>query len=323
MHEKLEAASEWITDGYVLTKLHGITRKGSCTCGGRCGKRAGKHPVYKDPHGEHSIRTLEQAEAAFGSGLYNIGLITGTPTGVVVLDVDTDEGKKGRESLEKLAAVYGWDDLEGTRQHKTGGGGAQYLFTYRGPALKTALSSLGRPSGWKLGDPDPYPDLDFKAGDGGAFIVLPPSVSGKGVYEVLSDDPIQKAPRWLLALCEKQSDAEGQEGTVQTGSTAYTAPPDGATAQRWDFYADWVVTGARNELRALQDAPTGWTMGIFRACCTIFEIVNSPWNTISVKEGDRLIREVLPRVTDGSGFNPWDVVEQARRRTAGRGRPAP
>jgi hypothetical protein len=64
-------------------------------------------------------------------------------------------------------------------------------------------------------------------------------------------------------------------------------------------------------------------MGIFRACCTIFEIVNSPWNTISVKEGDRLIREVLPRVTDGSGFNPWDVVEQARRRTAGRGRPAP
>jgi hypothetical protein len=310
MSEKLEAANEWLADGYVLTKLHGITRKGNCSCGTACGKRAGKHPTHKDWHGEQAIRTPEQAEAAFGSGLYNLGLVTGSPTGVVVLDVDTDEGKKGRESLEALTAVYGWDDLEGTRQHKTGGGGIQYLFTYRGPALKTSLSLLG-------------PDLDFKAGDGGAFIVLPPSVSGKGAYEVMSDDPIQRAPRWLLALCEKQADPEGREGTVQTASKAYTAPPDGATAQRWDFYADYVITGARNELLALQDANSGWTMGIFKACCTIFEIANSPWNTVSAREADRLIREVLPKVTDGSGFNPWDVVEQARRRTAGRGRPAP
>src|SRR5688572_2133959 len=117
MSEKLTVALEWLEEGYILTKLHGITRNGNCTCGGiggGCGKRAGKHPVFKDPHGEQAIRTPEQAEAAFGSGLFNLGLVTGSPTGVVVLDVDTDEGKVGRDSLEALAAAHGWDDLTST-----------------------------------------------------------------------------------------------------------------------------------------------------------------------------------------------------------------
>jgi hypothetical protein len=258
----------------------------------------------------NAIRTPEQAEAAFGSGLFNIGLVTGSPTGIVVLDVDTDEGKQGQESLERLAGANGWDALEGTRQHKTGGGGTQYLFTYKGPVLKTTLSALG-------------PDLDFKAGDGGAFVVLPPSRSGKGLYEVLSDDPIAKAPGWLLSLCEKQGAAEGRPGAVQGVTAAYTAPPDAATAQRWDFYAENVVTGARERLRALQTARSGWTMGIFKEACTIFEIANSPWNTIGIREAERSIRSALPTVTDGSGFDTWAVVEQARKRTAGRGRPAP
>jgi hypothetical protein len=310
MSETLDAALEWLEDGYVLTKIHGITRNGNCTCARACGSRAGKHPVYKDPHGARAIRTPEQAEEEFRSGLFNLGLITGSPTGVVVLDVDTDSGKVGRESLEALAAVHGWDDLTSTRQHRTGGGGIQYLYRYSGPALKTSLSVLG-------------PDLDFKAGDGGAFIVLPPSRSAKGLYEVLSDDPIQEAPSWLLRLCEKQSDPEGREGTVQAAEGASMAPPDAATAQRWDFYAEWVIRGARDELKALQHARNGWTMGIFRSACTIFEIANSPWNTVSVREAERLIRQVLPVVTDGSDFDPWKPVEDARRRTAGRGRPTP
>jgi hypothetical protein len=310
MNDKLDAALEWLDEGAILTKLHGLTRFGRCTCGGRCGKRAGKHPVHKDPHGEHAIRTPEQAQEAFASGLWNLGAVTGSPTGIVVLDVDTDEGKQGRESLEKLAAAHGWDDLTATRQHKTGGGGTQFLFKYTGPALKTTLSVLG-------------PDLDFKAGDGGAFIVLPPSRSAKGEYEVLSDDPIQKLPSWLLKLCEKQSDPVGREGAVKLVRGAYTAPPDAATALRWDNYADNVVMLAQEDLKALQRMKTGWTMGIFKAACTIFEIANSPWNTLTIREAEREIRRALPTVTDGSGFNPWDVVEQARRRTAGRGRPTP
>lgn len=310
MHEKLEAALDWLDQGYVLTKLHGLTKAGNCTCGGKCGKRAGKHPFYKDPHGENAIRTPEQAETEFGSGLYGLGLVTGTPNSLVVLDVDTDEGKQGRESLEHLAAAHGWDDLTATRQHKTGGGGTQFLFSYKGPALKTTLSVLG-------------PDLDFKAGDGGAFIVLPPSVSGKGLYEVLSDDPIQKAPSWLLKLCERQSDPAGREGTVKAPSKAYTAPPDAATAQRWDYYADCVVRDALEELKSLQHAKTGWTMGIFKACCTVYEIANSPWNLLSLREAERMMRASLPRVTDGSDFDPLTVMADAQRRTTGRGRPAP
>lgn len=316
-HEKLESAREWLEDGHVLAKIHGITKPGNCTCGRNCGSRAGKHPVFKDPHGEHAIRTMEDAEAAFSSGLYNVGLVTGSPTGVVVLDVDTDDGKQGQESLEALAAVHGWDDLTSTRQHRTGGGGVQYLYRYQGPALKTSLSVIGR-------------DLDFKAGDGGAFIVLPPSRSKKGLYEVLSDDPIQEAPSWLLGLCERLTDPTGRTGTVTvpSGPSAaagggFMAAPDADTAQRWDFYAEWVIRSARDNLRALQAAPTGWTMGIFREACTIFEIANSPWNTVGQREAERLIRQVLPKVTDGSAFDPWEVVEQARRRTAGKGRPAP
>lgn len=310
MSEKLAAAREWLADGYALTQIHGITRFGRCTCGGGCGKRAGKHPVRKDPHGEHAIRTPERAEEVFGSGLWNLGLITGTPNRIVVLDVDTDDGKQGHASLEKLAAAHGWDDLTSTRQHRTGGGGVQYLFKHQGPALKTTLSALG-------------PDLDFKAGDGGAFIVLPPSRSAKGEYEILSDDPIQKLPGWLLALCERQSAPEGRAGAVQPVRQAFTAPPDAATAVRWDFYAEKVIQGALEEMTALQTARSGWTMGIFKAACTVFEIANSPWNTVSVREAKRMIQRALPVVTDGTGYNTWGPVEQAERRTAGRGRPAP
>lgn len=308
--EKLTAALEWLADGHTLTKLHGLTRDGDCTCARRCGGRAGKHPVYKDPHTTNAVRTPEQAEAAFRSGVYNLGLVTGTPSGVVVLDVDTDHGKRGQGSLNRLATVHGWDDLTATRQHRTGGGGTQYLFRHTGGALKTTLSELGA-------------DLDFKAGTGGAFIVLPPSVSAKGPYEVLTDDPIQPLPRWLLTLCPRQGEVVGAGKPSAPGTGAYMAPPDAATGQRWDYYAEGIIEAELARLRDLQSQRTGWIKGIFGACCALYEVANSPWTTFGVREVERLIRKALPTVTDGSDFVPWVHVEAAKKRVGDQYRPVP
>lgn len=139
--------------GWRVLPLHDVTR-GRCSCakGDAC-LTPGKHPRLPKWQEWASI------DKALISGWYeqwpsaNVGILTGAPSGIVVLDVDPRNG--GFESLAKLLP------LPETPTVVTGGGGRHYYFAHPGGVVK----------GCELAD-----GVELKAD--GQFVVAPPSVTG-------------------------------------------------------------------------------------------------------------------------------------------------
>jgi len=126
----------------------------------------------------------------------NIGLATGRPSGLIVLDVDPRHG--GDETLLDLPP------LPHTVECLTGGGGRHVYLQWPGFAVRCRPNAFG-------------PGLDLKA-DGG-YVLLPPSVHPSGrryTWELSShpdDTPIAALPDWLLDMIRPASTSpEKSEG---------------------------------------------------------------------------------------------------------------
>ncbi len=119
----------------------------------------------------------------------NIGIATGSTSGVWVLDVDIHK-QPGDESLATLEAEHG--ELPPGVVALTGSGGAHHYFVMPdGVDVRNAQ--------------DIRPGLDVR-GTGG-FIVAPPSVHASGrcyEWEISSTDHLTKAPEWLIRLVQKK-----------------------------------------------------------------------------------------------------------------------
>ena len=108
----------------------------------------------------------------------NVGLPTGKESGIVVLDVDVEDG--GLESLARLEREGA--PVPKTARTRTGGGGIHFFFRYPGGTeIRNNAGLLG------LG-------LDVR-GEGG-YVVVPPSRT-QGSYEWLDRSPLAEAS-WLL-----------------------------------------------------------------------------------------------------------------------------
>src|SRR5207249_4496965 len=135
-------------------------------------------------------------------------IVTGTESGIFVLDID---GAEGLKTLRELEAKYG--PLPVTVMFITGSGGLHYVFKHPGTHIPTKASIAHK--------------IDVR-GDGGQ-IIAPPSrhVSG-GTYRLdpnraprgfESVPPAQRtvdvaeAPRWLLSLIVSSS-ASGEHGNT-------------------------------------------------------------------------------------------------------------
>ena len=106
--------------------------------------------------------------------------------GLLVLDVDVKNGKRGFETLAALEAAN--EALPETWQVRTPSGGAHFYFKVaQEPAWLTNSAS-------KLGE-----GLDIRAG-GKGYVIAPGSEVDGLRYEVLHDAPIAPCPDWLLAL---------------------------------------------------------------------------------------------------------------------------
>ena len=163
-----EAAVLYATNGWPVFPLHG------------------KVP-YKDSHGHKEATTdIEQITAwwTLHPGA-NIGLPTGEPSGVLVLDLDVPEGYY---SLKSLVAEFG--SLPDTRRSSTANGGLHYFYQYPQDAT-TYSGTVGLHN--LIG-------LDVRAE--GNYVVLPPSrLYGRKSYRFARPDvPIAPAPHWLLSL---------------------------------------------------------------------------------------------------------------------------
>ncbi len=188
----LEYASRW-----PVLPLAWVTDEGSCGCstGDDC-HRAGKHPLCSS--GVHSA-TQDAATIKGWWAMWpqaNIGIRTGRESGLLVLDVDPQNGDS--ESLEQLQDRYG--KLQATLVCSTGGGGWHFYLQYPGLAQ------------WK-GKVPGYSGLDIKA-DGG-YVVGPPSqhISGRN-YRWQTDwrtTAIAPVPEWLLELIRTEEEVSGRQ----------------------------------------------------------------------------------------------------------------
>ena len=142
-----------------------------------------------------------------------IGIPTGEPSAVFVLDIDRDAAKgiDGFAALATMEAAH--EPLPETRAQRTPRGGEHRLFSWPGFKIKNSASKLGA-------------GLDIR-GDGG-YIIAAPSVNADGVpYEWICEGEPVEAPRWLLVLLNGSATPAGAErrpaDKTQGSRTAYAA----------------------------------------------------------------------------------------------------
>ena len=159
-----------------------------CSCSDAGCNSPAKHP--RTPHGlkDASTDPLIIVEWWKRWPEANVGVGTGRPSRLGVLDVDPRHG--GDESLHDLQAQHG--ALPDTVTAQTGGGCLHYFFTLQnGAVTRNSASRLA-------------PGLDWR-GDGG-YVVVPPSkhASGRPYVWTCDGHPDDMAfapvPRWLLQL---------------------------------------------------------------------------------------------------------------------------
>lgn len=168
------------TYGWPVFPCHSI-RDDKCTCGKEdcTGKNRGKHPRTKN--GLHDATTNEEQIRRWWTKWpdANIGIQCGVNSGLIVLDVDGDEGKLSLSNYPELPATY---------TVRTGNG-VQYYFKHPGGIIKTV--------------PGVLPGLDSR-GDKNGYVIAPPSIHYSGRrYEVTNDAPPAEAPAWWVSLLEE------------------------------------------------------------------------------------------------------------------------
>ncbi len=212
MNIRLDAALGYARLGWSVFPLH-TPINGGCSCGNpECGKKTGKHP--RTLHGLKEATTSEVLIREWWKKWpdANIGILTGSPSGVVVLDVDPHKG--GEESLAQLERTCGL--LPKTVETITGGGGRHLFFKDPGVRISNTASVLA-------------PGLDIRA-DGG-YIVAPPSLHRSGqlytweVEHALDDMALAPMPAWLLS---KLTDTRYRQGSTTPEGEAI---PDGRRNQ--------------------------------------------------------------------------------------------
>jgi len=183
---KLELGKEYLNRGFKLIICHAIDKDKECTCGNSSCTAKGKHPIRdwsKKP--ENIIDTVEKLEESLRLFPYaNIAALTGSYSGVFVLDID---GKTGEETFNSLQP----EEIR-TFVVKTGGGGKHYYFKF--------LEEYNLTNRVKF-----LPGLDLRTT--GGYALLPPSnhLSG-GFYEILNDSmDYKEPPRWLLERLDNSS----------------------------------------------------------------------------------------------------------------------
>jgi Bifunctional DNA primase/polymerase, N-terminal len=149
----------------------------------------GKRPLTRNGHWDATTdrRAIERWWRRQPSA--NVAVPTGKKSGIVVLDVDADDG--GSESLTKLERAGA--PVPKTARTRTGGGGIHVFFRYPGGTeIRNSAGLLGA-------------GLDVR-GEGG-YVVVPPSRT-QSSYQWVDSSSLAEAS-WLIERL-----AEGEEATL-------------------------------------------------------------------------------------------------------------
>lgn len=149
----------------------------------------------------------------------NIGIVTGSVSGIVVLDLDARHG--GLESLERLEEEFG--KLPSTPTVLTGSGNdSQHrYFKHSGGIIRNKAGIL--------------PGIDLR-GDGG-YVVAPPSLHESGreyTWEAsarIDEGPLAEMPEWLLRLVRQDGKESSKKPDSFWSKLALTGIPEGTRNQ--------------------------------------------------------------------------------------------
>lgn len=175
----LKAAIVHARKGRAVLPLHWPLHDGKCSCrDSKCDKTA-KHPLTH--HGLKDASIDLQTICGWWDRWpdANLGLLTGSASGLVVVDVD---GDAGRASLAALTAQFG--SLPDTTQSKTKRGHHIFFQYPKAQGIRGSVGQLG------VG-------LDIRAE--GGYVVIPPSRHQAGQYQWENKKPLADIPSWLLS----------------------------------------------------------------------------------------------------------------------------
>lgn len=267
----VEVALRYARHGWPVLPLHTPDGRG-CNCApADCGS-PGKHP--RTARGLHDASSDPDLIRGWWGRWpdANLGVVTGAPSGLVVLDIDLPDGPS---SLARLQAEHG--RLPATCEQTTGSGGRQLLFAHPGEPVGNRARLL--------------PGIDVR-GDGG-YIVVPPSIHATGGrYQWMGRIPPAAPPRWLLALLDRSRPPHR--------SPAIEPPdrplPDGSRQQRY------ATAAMRRELTGLAVAVEGTRNATLnRAAFSLGQLVAT-----GLLDGDQVAEE-LERVATGIGLGPTEA----------------
>jgi hypothetical protein len=174
----LGAALAYARKGIPVFPVHSAPG-GRCSCGNpNCGKNAGKHPRtangFKDATCDE--RQIRQWWAKWPDA--NIGMPTGTTTGLLAIDADPRHG--GDKALQILEEDHGTFQ---TTEVSTPGGGNHHHFRLRGVYISSSTGKLRE-------------GIDVRSE--GGYVLLPPSVGPNGrAYTFVNGDKPADLPESL------------------------------------------------------------------------------------------------------------------------------
>jgi hypothetical protein len=189
-----EAALKYAKAGWPVLPLHSTMADGSCTCRSKsCSK--GKHPRTKNGI-KDATKEAEQIRAWWTRWPdANIGVVTGRASGLVVLDIDIKNGKKGNLSLQALIDEHG--PLPETLKAVTASGGEHYVFRF----TRSLASRINVKDG-----------IDLLADD--KYFVVAPSAIADNAYQWVNEAKPAPCPDWVMQLGKEVLTTEDRLSTI-------------------------------------------------------------------------------------------------------------
>lgn len=176
----LEAALRYARRGWPVFPCHQPVH-GHCSCRHADCASPAKHP--RTQHGLHEATTDPVRITGWWQRWpdANVGVCTGSESGLVVIDVDRRPGGLG--TLTQLERMHG--QIPSTAMVMTGTG-RHYWFAHPGGTVRNSAGRLG-------------PGIDVRA-DGG-YVIAPPSshISGRR-YRWAAPEGLAPLPEWVVAL---------------------------------------------------------------------------------------------------------------------------
>lgn len=227
----------------------------------------------------------------------NLGLLTGNPSGVVVVDLDPRNFTDG----DDLNAVIDRLELVSTRTVETPRGGIHYYYT----APDDILSMTSRPNAFG-------PGVDFK-GDRGYVCAAGTVREGVGRYVTTWDVEPAPMPEHLVRvlrdklLASRAKKADRYEARANAPEKV-TDPP--ACCRKVAGEAAFEVYAAMDELRNLpeggrNDEDWGWDDGFWRYAAKLVEIAEWPWTRYSVERAHQAFLDHAPDSADFDADHKW------------------